>query len=242
MRKFLSSSSDAVTKSATHIMRQAKAAALANAIKETQEARSGRTVGGSSSTGSSGSNAVSPAPAPSGPRPLVGISSPLNRGATVLAQKSRSEWLASRQEDLYTMQKPLSAAELYRQARFSGQITPSLAINEIGAEGPKTSSGSSAGSSGSGSSNLPHYLFYSMVLTLTGAAAWLCLDHTPLHTSGMLIHYVCPAQSLCVMRADDNVSLLQRQRISPSPPHPSAASPSRVATLNPHRVPGSAAC
>lgn len=177
MRKFLSGTSDAVTKSATHVMRQAKAAALANAIKETQARSSGR------STGTSVSIAASAAP-PVGPRPLVGISSPLNRGASVLAQKSRSEWLASRQEELYTMQKPLSAAELYRQARFSGQITPTLAINEIGAEEPKVTTGGSIGSSSSGSSNLPHYLFYSVLLTLTGAAAWLCLDHTPLHTSG----------------------------------------------------------
>lgn len=190
MRKFLSGTSDAVTKSATHVMRQAKAAALANAIKETQARSSSR------STGTSVSIAASSAP-PVGPRPLVGISSPLNRGATALAQKSRSEWLASRQEELYTMQKPLSAAELYRQARFSGQITPTLAINEIGAEEPKVTTGGSIGSSCSGgSSNLPHYLFYSVVLTLTGAAAWLCLDHTPLHTSGKPFDIAAPLSSL----------------------------------------------
>ena len=193
MRKFVSAqfSSEAVTQSATAMMRQAKAAALANAIAEKQRGSIGAIV----------KNIPTPTPANTAtphtptPRPLVGISSPLHRSGPA---SRASHWIP--RDTMYQVQKPLSAAEVYRQGRLSGLITPSIAINEhqpdghgrLGSDGSgstssrssnsSNSSGSSSGGSTSGS--LPHVGVYAVLLGLSGVGVWLCVDHTPLHASG----------------------------------------------------------
>lgn len=132
LRRLLSTStqhrsSEAVTQSATHILRQQKAAAFASAIAATKQ-------NATTSTATSSSTQI---------RPLVGISSPIHRtkkpitiqppaaATTISGSRSSAEWQAkmAASESLYNIQPVLSAASVYRHARQSGAGKNDLDFN-----------------------------------------------------------------------------------------------------------------